>query len=221
MKATILAGIFSFLALAIFSQTRQFQTYSAAITISAFKDGENYRWQNKNIQVRLDYKIGNFITRLTNNHFTDISQTPAAVSDSTGEQLEYTFTGHFPVNEIKDQKQIKRNYQVELLINCDALSLREPVLFDMQVTRPSQGNQGSYIIFSLHGKLDNSVLDLPAFKGFDDEIEIEVKSEWEQSAPTGEKRIHISDGQSEQELQSMVYEGLVMAGIFDSTRDKE
>jgi len=155
----------------LFSQQRQYQTYSAILKIAATKDGEQFTWENKNILVRLDYKIGEFITRLKNIDFKNSDQINQLNADTTTLELEYTFKGIFPIRDIINQKQINQHYTQELILNNEDLGIRAPVLFDMTVTRPGSG-EGNYRVFSLQGKLYNDQLQIPAFEGFDDEIEI-------------------------------------------------
>lgn len=155
----------------LFAQQRQYQTYTAILKITATKEGEKLNWKNKNILVRLDYKIGEFFTRLRNVDFENTDQFNQPVSDTVIQEMEYTFKGILPIRDIINQKQIKQQYTVELMLNNEELSLREPILFDMTITRPSSG-EGNYRVFSLHGKLYNDQLQLPAFEGYDDEIEI-------------------------------------------------
>lgn len=171
MKTALLSFLSSLLILSAFPQQTQYQTYTSVLKISASKEGEIFQWENKNITVRLDYKTGDFITRLKNIDFQYSEQPVQSISDTTSRELEYTFTGNFPIHDILNQKQINQNYTVELQLNNDELSLRKTILFDMTITRPSSG-EGSYRVFSLHGKLYNDQLQLPAFEGFDDEIEI-------------------------------------------------
>lgn len=171
MKTALIVIIALFCNLSLTAQQPQYQTYTAIMKIGAVKEGEHFRWENKNITVRLDYKIGEFISRLKNHDFQNTETLTSTIVDSTEQELEYTLKGVFPIYDIINQKQINQIYTVELQLNNDELSLREAILFDMTITRPSSG-EGNYRVFSLHGKLHNDKLNLPAFDGFDDEIEI-------------------------------------------------
>lgn len=171
MKNIFITTFLLLFTITLVAQQPQYQTYTAILKIVATKDGEQLKWENKNILVRLDYKIGEFITRLKNVDFQNSDQFNQPAADSTIQEMEYTFKGIFPIRDIINQKQIKQQYTVELLLNNEELSIREPVLFDMTITRPSSG-EGNYRVFSLRGKLYNDQLQLPAFEGFDDEIEI-------------------------------------------------
>lgn len=142
--------------------------------ISAFKDGENIQWENKNVTVRLDYQIGNFITRLKNSDFYDSNMQSVVNTDEMGDEREYTLQGIFPITEIIDQRQIEQSYVVELQLINQELMLNRTIMFDMKVTRPSQSAQGNYRVFLLHGKMYNDELRLPGFEGFDNEIEVYI-----------------------------------------------
>ena len=152
-------------------QEVRYQTYTAQLKISAFKDGENYQWENKNITTVLDYRTGDFITRLKNKDFRSTVQPELNQQDSVPEELEYIFKGILPITEIINQRSISQTYPVELQLICDYLRLDETLGFEMTITRPST-NSGNYRIFSLHGKMYNDELQLPAFNGFDNEIEL-------------------------------------------------
>ncbi|MCF6171190.1 MAG: hypothetical protein L3J66_09460 [Bacteroidales bacterium] len=154
-----------------FGQEVRYQTYKAQLKISAFKDGENYQWENKNITVVLDYRTGDFITRLKNTDMLSTVQPGFNQQDSVPDELEYVFKGIFPVTEIIDQRSISRTYPVELQLTCDYLGLDETLGFEMSITRPGT-NSGNYRVFSLHGKMYNDQLRLPAFAGFDNEIDL-------------------------------------------------
>ena len=165
---TLVAIIFT-VNLSVAQETR-YQTNKAALKINAFKEGENYQWENKNITVLLDYRNGDFISRLKNTDFhstihQEFHETPE------GEELEYVFKGILPIDEIINQRNISQTYPVELQLICDELGLDETIGFQMTITRPGTGSQ-NYRIFSLQGKLYNEELGLPAFSGFDNEIEL-------------------------------------------------
>lgn len=171
MKSILITTLLFFITATLFAQVPQYQTYTAELKLSASKDGETFQWENKNITVRLDYKNGEFISRLTNYDFRATEFDEPNIADSTYE-YEYTFKGIFPIRDIINQKNISQNYTVELQLNNDELYIRETILFDMTITRPSSTSRGSYRVFSLHGKLYNNQLQLPALEGFDDEVDI-------------------------------------------------
>lgn len=154
-----------------YSQQAKYQTYKSVMKLNAFKDGQNYQWENKNITVVLDYQLGNFIAKLKNSDFYYTTPPPASDADSVQREKEYEFKGIFPIREIINQKQINQTYNVELqLVNWD-LSLDNTVNFELQVMNPGT-NQANYRVFQLYGKMYNYELNLPAFTGFDNEIEV-------------------------------------------------
>lgn len=174
MNTTLLTVILLFASLSIFAQQSQYQTYTAVLKMIATKDGEQFQWENKNITVRLDYKTGEFISRLKNHDFQNSGDefNTSSIADSTEQDYEYTFKGIFPIRDIINQKQISQNYSVELQLNNYELSIRETFLFNMVITRPNSGEQGNYRVFTLKGKLYNDQLNLPSLVGFDDDIEV-------------------------------------------------
>ncbi len=153
------------------AQEIRYQTFKAGLKLSAFKDGENYQWENKNISVVLDYRNGEFVTRLTNKDFQSTVAPEFLQQQGTEEVLEYVFKGFFPITDILNQKNISQSYPVELQLICEQIGLNETLGFDLNVTRPNS-DPGSYRIFSLHGKIFNDQVQLPAFEGFDNEIEL-------------------------------------------------
>ena len=171
MKTLItLAAIIFTINLSLAQETR-YQTNKAALKISAFKEGENYQWENKDISTFLDYRNGDFITRLKNSDFNSTAQPEFNEVSMAEEELEYVFKGILPITEIINQKSINQTYPIELQIINDELGLDETIAFQMTVTRPST-NSRNYRIFSFQGKLYNDELQLPAFEGFDNEIEL-------------------------------------------------
>ena len=154
------------------AQQTRYQTNKAALKISAFKSGENYQWENKDITVVLDYRNGDFITRLKNTDFRSVSHPEFHESPPAEQEIEYVFKGILPIREIINQKNINQTYPIELQIVCDALGLDQTIGFQMTITRPNTSDASNYRIFSLQGKMYNDDLQLPAFEGFDNEIEV-------------------------------------------------
>lgn len=168
---TLIATLILSISIGLAQETR-YQTFKAGLKISANKDGENYQWENKNITTFLDYRNGDFITRLKNSDFNPTGTgTKEQVKSEDTEELEYLFKGIFPITDIINQKNINQTYPVELQMICDELRLDETVAFEMTITRPSSGS-ANYRVFALQGKLYNDELQLPAFKGFENEIEM-------------------------------------------------
>ncbi len=154
-----------------FPQETRYQTYKAQLKINANKDGEIYKWENKNITVTLDYRTGEFLLKLKNTDFQQTEGNSTATPDDEKQQIEYQFNGILPVNDILHQKSITTTYPVELQLSCDELDINQTLNFQMEVTRPGSGS-GGYRIFSLNGKLYNDELNIPAFDGFDNEVEL-------------------------------------------------
>lgn len=167
--------LFSFLLASQFTypQSTQYQTYSSVMILSGTKDGQTYQWENKNIAVRLDYQVGNFIVRLYNTDFQYKDEQNVADPDSLQNRTEYQLTGIFPINELINQMSINQTYDVELQLTNDMMMLNETLNFSMEVTRPGQGS-ANYRVFMLSGILYNDQVNLPALEGFDNEIEIKL-----------------------------------------------
>ena len=156
-----------------FAQGPNFQTYSADLLVIATKGGENIQWQNKDIRVTLNYKTGSFKAVINNNDFYN-KQTNIKVSeDKISSNTEFLIIGNMPINQIINQKLINQNYDVELQLTNKEISFSETINFKMNIMRPSQ-NASSYRVFTLTGVLYNDELNLPAFKGYDNEVEVHI-----------------------------------------------
>ena len=153
------------------SQEVRYQTLKAQLKISAVKNGGHYQWENKNITVMLNYKTGEFILRLKNTDFTNTSGETQTVATDETKETEYIFKGTFPINDIVKQENITRQYPVELQLTCDDPQIDQTLNFQMEVTRPGSGS-GNYRIFTLQGIMYNDEVQIPAFKGFDNEINL-------------------------------------------------
>jgi hypothetical protein len=167
----ILTSFFLLLQTGAAQQTR-YQINKADLRINAFKNGENYQWENKEITVFLDYRTGDFITKLKNTDFRSVAHPEFHELPPAEEETEYVFKGILPITDIINQKNINQTYPVELQIVCEELGLEETLSFQMTITRPSTSDASNYRIFSLQGKMYNDQLRLPAFEGFDNEIEV-------------------------------------------------
>lgn len=139
--------------------------------ISAFKDGKNFQWENKNISIALNYKTGHFALKLTNTDFEMNTTNQVVNPDSLQPDREFSITGIFPIDQIIDQLQNNQQYNVELQFSNWDLSLDNTINFTLNVTNPVT-NKAQYRMFQMNGKLYNDELQLPAFEGFDNEIEI-------------------------------------------------
>jgi hypothetical protein len=171
MRILIVLAVFIFTVNFSQAQETRYQTNKAALKISAFKGDENFQWENKDITAYLDYRNGDFIVRLKNTDFRSTVHPEFHQQASDGEEMEYVFKGILPIREIINQKNINQTYPVELQIICEELDIDQTLGFQLTITRPGSGS-ANYRIFSFQGKMYNEQLKLPAFEGFDDEIEI-------------------------------------------------
>ncbi len=168
--------IWTFVTLLLLSATliaqsgTRYQTYQSVMTIMASKNGMVDQWKNDRLSVVLDYKTGEFLLKLTN---TDFANNRTGKKETGLDRYEYKLQGIFPIREIIDQQQISRNYVVELeLVNFE-LQLNQTLKFDLNVTNPGT-NQKEYRIFMLQGYLYNNEVNLPAFEGYDNEVELHI-----------------------------------------------
>jgi hypothetical protein len=172
MKTILITGLILFSTTILLAQQTQFITHNSLMKIKASKNGEPDEWENKNVSVNFDYKTGEFITHLTNTDFvkpdTDINMS----KDSDAPSRQLTLGGTLPISEIINQRQANQNYKVELQLTVDDLNITETILFDMLITRPESGESKSYRMFTLNGILYNDKTNLPAFAGYDNEIQI-------------------------------------------------
>jgi hypothetical protein len=172
MKTFLISGILLFMATAVVAQQSKFVTYNSAMKILARNNGEAVEWENTNISVNFDYRTGEFITYLTNTDFAN----PNADADNTGDdevqRRQLTLEGTFPINDIINQQQATQNYKVELQLRADDLNLSETILFDMTIMQPETGEGKSSRFFKLSGILYNEETNLPAFIGYDNDIQI-------------------------------------------------
>ena len=161
-----LINIFFFVGIC-FSQQVKYQTFKAQMNLIGDKDGVNYQWENTNITAALDYRTGDFISRLKNTDFNQKNDNSSAIAD-TIEQREIILQGNFPIEAIINQKQIYAKYivELELIIENELHNLN----FTVEITRP--GGDGQYRIFVLKGIIYNDETNFPSFVGFDNEITI-------------------------------------------------
>jgi hypothetical protein len=179
MKRILTALVLSWICLNLFGQyeINRYQTQVSKIKVSAIRDEKPYILENKDINLMLDYRVGNFQAKLRNKDFRNANDPVAQTIDSLNTEREYIIQGILPINDIFLQQNITRQYFVELNLISQELGINHPVRFDLTVTNPNPGaNQSRYKIFVLHGILYNHELQLPYFKGFEDEIEIWI--EW-------------------------------------------
>jgi len=172
MKAIVISSLLFFSATILLAQQSKYVTHNSLMKIKASKNAESLEWENKNVSVNLDYKTGEFITYLTNTDFVKPDQDNYMTKESDAPRRQLTLEGTLPISDIINQKQETQNYKVELHLNIDELNLSETILFDMLITRPETGESKSYRMFTLNGILYNDQTNLPAFQGYDNEIQI-------------------------------------------------
>jgi len=156
-----------------FSQSPQFQIYSADLLLIATKDGENFQWQNKDIVVTLNYKTGDFKAIINNNDFYNKETNIRVVQDSISDNSEFFLIDILPIDRIINQKAINQDYDIELQLTNENISFSKMLNFKMNVMRTNQ-NTDNYRVFTLSGVLYNNELNLPAFVGYENEVEIRI-----------------------------------------------
>ena len=77
----------------------------------------------------------------------------------------------FPINEIIKQNSINQTYPVELQLVCESLDINQTLNFQMDITKPGSGSV-DFRIFTLHGKLFNDEVQIPALETYDNEVEL-------------------------------------------------
>ncbi len=173
MNIQILFALFTICTSTLLAQEPGYQTYSANMIIVAKIDGENHEWENNRIMVNLNYKTGNIRIDLKNNDFYSSKPEEPTLNDSLTDNTKYTFKGILPIEQIINQKTYNQEYTTELQLTNDDIDFSNEVIFKMNIMRTSQ-QSGSYRVFTLIGTIYNDELKLPAFKGYDNEVEIRI-----------------------------------------------
>lgn len=174
MKRT-LAALFILLAFQTVAQVAQYRVINGTLIIKATKDGQAYRFTNNNILVNLNYQDGNFLLKLSNTDFYQADSTTNTNLQDTLAQQQFIFSGILPLNEILNQQTTEQNYSIELQLSNNNLNLYQTLNMDMVITVPNSSGQSNYRIFDMKGALDNSLLQLPAFTDFDNDIDFWVQ----------------------------------------------
>lgn len=155
------------------SQDVKFQTYTADLLIIATKDSKDVQFENKNILANLNYKTGNLKIEMKNSDFySKGSQQKSGIGEEQ-DVINYTLVGMLPIEQILNQKESNKEYTVELQLINDNIDFSKVLNFKMNVMRTSQ-QSGSYRVFTFTGQLYNNDIQLPAFDGFDNEVEIRI-----------------------------------------------
>ena len=173
MKKYSLSTILVICSMFIFGQAPMFQTYTADLLVIATKDGINQQWQNKDIRITLNYETGAFKTVINNSDFYNKETNSRIKENDISNDTEFIFEGNMPINQILNQKTINQDYDIELQLTNDDINFSEVINMKMNIMRPNQ-NSNSYRVFTLTGILYNDELNLPAFKGYDNEVEIRI-----------------------------------------------
>ncbi len=173
MKTILLITLTS-LVFQLKAQEPRYQAYSTSLTIIGTKNGKDLQWENKNINIALDYKTGEFVAALKGSDFSDKKAGQPAVdnAEASPDRI-FKLSGTFPVDALINQQTINANYDVELQLTNEDVSLFETILFKMAVTKPGEG-QAQYRIFVLTGTLYADELQLPAFEDMNNEISIQL-----------------------------------------------
>ncbi len=159
--------------LSLHAQSPSYRTYSASIEIAASKNGIDKSWKNKDIIVNLNYKTGKLDITLKNSDFKNTASNDKIVNEESVEEKIYFLKGYLPINEILNQKPATQSYKIELQLTNEEFDFSKEINFDMSVMRTSQQAQ-SYRVFTLSTVLYNDEVDLPAFKEYDNEVEIVI-----------------------------------------------
>ncbi len=173
MKKHIFLFVFIIGSIISNAQEAKFQTYTADLLVIATKEGKNIQWQNKDIVVTLNYKTGDFKTIVKNSDFYNKQTNTKVSEDEISNNSEFIIEGNMPIDQIINQKVINQDYDIELQLTNYDISLSEMINFKMNIMRPNQ-NANSYRVFTLAGVLYNDELNLPAFSGYDNEVEIRI-----------------------------------------------
>jgi len=165
--------LFLFIGLSSIGQEAKFQTYSADLLIIASKDSKDVQWLNKDILVNMDYKTGNISIVVKSNNFINKANHEPALESNETMNTSYTFLGRLPIEQILNQKTNNQEYTVELQLVNDEIDFSNEVNFKMNVMRTSQ-RSGSYRVFTLIGTIYQDDVQIPAFKEYDNEVEIRI-----------------------------------------------
>ena len=153
------------------TQEAKYQTYSADLEIIATKDGVDYQWQNSDILVNLNYKTGKINIEIKSNDFHNKGQ--AKPTENLNNDLRYSLIGYLPIEQVINHKTNTKQYTVELQLINDNIDFSDVLNFTMSVMRTNQ-QANSYRVFTFVGTLYNDKLQIPAFKEFDNQIDIRI-----------------------------------------------
>ncbi len=178
MKTAALSLLLISLTLNFFGQFERnsYQTQKTRIKVGIVQNGEWFIIEHKDINLVLDYGLGNLQINLKNTDFATLNYNQSETDYTLNEERVYTIKGTIPINEILNQKNIEAQYFVELLLTNRELGINHPVRFDLTVSSPNPStNRAKFRNFILHGTFQNHELQLPYFEGYDDNIEVWIK----------------------------------------------
>jgi hypothetical protein len=160
----------------ISAQNAMYRVLNGELLVITTKDGQQNKYVNSNILINLNYQNGDFLLTLNNTDFykTDSVYLPEDTL-KINQQREFKFSGILPINEILYQQTTEHEYDIELELTNDDLNIDQNLNINMTITRPNSSGGGNLRNFIMNGKLDNSILQLPALSGFDDEIEFYIQ----------------------------------------------
>jgi len=173
MKNVLFVLAFLTSTIIIFAQAAKYQTYSAGLMITATKNGDINSWQNKDIIVTLNYKTGDLKMIINNNDFYNKETNNNVNEDNISDNREFLLVGNLPIDQVINQKTINQDYDIELQLTNNDFAINEVINFKMNIMRPNTSAE-SYRVFTFTGVLYNDELNLPAFKGFDNNVEIRI-----------------------------------------------
>ena len=172
---TYLKILVIFFTLPLFAQVPQYRIIKGTLIINATKDEHAFRYTNKNIVVNLDYRVGNFLLKLSNTDFYQVDSTTNKNIKDTLSQQQYVLSGILPINDILNQQSIEQNYLIELQLSNDNLDIHQTINMNLTITLPNTSGQSNYRIFNMNGLLYNDELQLPAFAGYDNKIDFWIQ----------------------------------------------
>ena len=171
----ILTAFFLLFSFHSFAQVAQYRAINGTLFLNISKNGEAYRFVNKNILVNIDYTSGNFLLKLSNTDLYQPDSTNISRLSDTISPQQYVFSGILPVNDILNQQTNVQNYNIELQLTNDNIGLDQTINLDMTITLPFASGRSNYRVFDMKGMLYNDQLQLPALIDFDNEIQFWIQ----------------------------------------------
>ena len=178
MKTAALVFVMAILSLNLSAQFERnsYQTQKTWLKVGIVQNGEWFIIEHQDINLVLDYGLGNLQINLKNTDFDTLNHTREETDYPLKEERIYQIKGTIPINDILNQKRIEAQYFVELNLSNRELGINHPVRFDLTVSTPNPSmNKAKFRNFILHGTFQNHELKLPYFEGYDDNIEVWIK----------------------------------------------